>query len=72
MVNVAPVMETPSMNIEPQIVNQTPIMEEQETSAMKDEISSQPQANEKINNNGIFTSDGAQPFDISSMFTNNK
>ena len=80
--NQAPIMEQPS--IEPTMVNPTPVMEQPSieptimnqsapvtlNSINQSAVASYGSATDSDSN--ITTSDGAQPFDISSMFANNK
>ena len=82
MVNPTPVKEQP--NVEPAMMNQAPIMEQPSVestimnqsapvtlnSINQSAVASYGSATDSDSN--ITTSDGAQPFDISSMFANNK
>ena len=75
MVNPAPVVETPS--VEPAMVNPTPVAEAPNVgpttanpSIPETNASAGVQSNSGATSN-VVTTDGSQPFDISSMFANN-
>ena len=67
---VTPTME-PMQNVNP-VPSVTPTMESVQPTNISPLPTGQPQENQLPSNNEIFTTNGSQPFDINSMFLNNK
>ena len=74
-VNQTQAVEQPQMNVVPEMVNQVPVIEQPQVNVsqtMGNDNSNSQQMSGNMISGGITTTDGAQPFDISSMFANNK
>ena len=70
VLSVTPAME-PVQNVNP-VPSVTPTMESVQPTNISPLPTGQPQENQLPSNNEIFTTNGSQPFDINSMFLNNK